>query len=91
METKELRVYKTERLRQFLAICLKEDIIDARGIPIKEATINLGLSVLMVLVTALHLALTCWQFVVSLLLLGYDAIVKGLVKIMPAPKMKEVN
>lgn len=77
---------KTERLKEFIGICLKEDINDLRGLPIKETSVNLCLSVLMLLVTALHLALGLWQFVASLLLGGYDLIVKGLVKVMPAPK-----
>ena len=77
---------KTEEIKEFIRIVLKEDINDLRGLPIKETTINLGLSTLMVLVTALHLALAIWQFVVSLLLVGYDLITKGLVKIMPTPK-----
>ena len=77
---------KTQRLKDFIGICLREDINDARGIPVKEASINLGLGVLMILVTALHLALSCWQWIVSLLLVGYDFTVKGLIKIMPAPK-----
>ncbi len=78
---------KTERLREFIIICLNDDITDLRGLPVKETTINLGLGLLMVLVTILHFALNIWQFVVSLLLVGYDLITKGLVKIMPTPKM----
>jgi len=78
---------KTERLREFIGIVLQDDITDLRGIPVKEATINLGLGLLMVLVTILHFALNIWQFVVSLLLVGYDLIAKGLAKIMPAPKL----
>ena len=80
---------KTQRLNEFIEICLKEDINDLRGLPIKETSVNLGLSILMLLVTALHLALGLWQFVASLLLGGYDLIVKGLVKVMPAPKKEE--
>jgi hypothetical protein len=77
---------KTQRLKDFLGICLKEDVNDLRGIPVKESTVNLGFSILMLLVTALHLALSCWQFAVSLLLVGYDLIAKVLTKVMPAPK-----
>ena len=80
---------KTQRLKQFLGIVLQEDISDARDIKAKESTINPGLSVLMVLVTALHLVLSCWQFVVSLLLVGHDLIAKGLSTILPGPKDKE--
>lgn len=79
---------KTERLREFIGIVLQDDITDLRGIPVKESTINLGLGLLMVLVTVLHFALNIWQFVVSLLLVGYDLVAKGLAKIMPAPKME---
>ena len=77
---------KTQRLKDFIGICLKEDSNDLRGLDAKETTVNLGLSILMLLVTALHLVLSCWQFVVSLLLVGYDLIAEGLSKVMPAPK-----
>ena len=80
---------KTQRLKQFVSIVLQEDISDARDIEVKESSINLGLSVLMLLVTVIHLALSVWQFVVSLLLVGHDLIAKVLVKIMPSPKDKE--
>jgi hypothetical protein len=80
---------KTERIREFVGIVLQEDIIDLRGIPVKEATINLGLGLLMVLVTLLHFILNIWQFVVSLLLVSYDLIARGLAKVMPAPKMAQ--
>lgn len=82
---------KTERLREFIGICLNDDITDLRGLPVRETSINLGLGFLMVLVTVLHFALNIWQFVVSLLLVGYDLIAKGLVKIMPAPKKAETE
>ena len=82
---------KTERLREFIGIVLQDDTNDLRGLAIKESTINLGLGLLMVLVTILHFALNIWQFVVSLLLVGYDLIAKGLVKIMPAPKESGVK
>lgn len=78
---------KTERLREFIGIVLEDDITDLRGLPLKETTINLGLGLLMVLVTILHFALNIWQFVVSLLLVGYDLIARGLAKIMPTPKV----
>lgn len=78
---------KTERLKEFIGIVLKEDTNDLRGLDFRETTVNLGLSILMVMVTVLHLVLSCWQFVVSLLLVGYDALSKGLERVMPAPKM----
>lgn len=77
----------TERLREFISICLQDDITDLRGLPVKETAINLGLGLLMVLVSILHFALNIWQFVVSLLLVGYDLVARDLAKIMPAPKM----
>ena len=82
---------KTQRLKEFIGICLKEDVNDLRGLPVKETSINLGLSILMLLVTAVHLILSVWQLVVSLLLVGYDLIAKGLVKIMPTPKESEAK
>ena len=80
---------KTQRIKEFVGIVLHDDITDLRGIPVKEATINLGLGLLMVLVTILHFALNIWQLVVALLLVGYDLIARGLTKIMPAPKVTE--
>jgi len=77
---------KTQRLKEFIGICLQENVNDPRRLPIKETTINLGLSVLMVLVTALHLVLSCLQFGISLIVVGYDLIAKNLPKIMPTPK-----
>ena len=77
---------KTERLKEFVGMCLKEDIHDLRGLPVKETSANLGLGILMVLVTALNLALNIWQFVTSLLLVGYDGLTWVLVRIMPALK-----
>lgn len=77
---------KTQRLKDFIGICLSENVNDPRGLPIKETAVNLGLSVLMVLVTALHLVLSCLQFGISVIVVGYDLIAKALPKIMPAPK-----
>ena len=82
---------KTQRLKQFLGIVLQEDTSDARDIKAKESTINLGLSVLMVLVAALHLVLSVWQFVVSLLLVGHDLIAKGLSEILPGPHAEAID
>ena len=77
---------KTERLKEFLAIFQKENILSLKGWPIKEAAINLGLYTLMLLVTVLYVALGICQVAVSLVQGACDLIAKGLAKIMPAPK-----
>lgn len=82
---------KTDRIREFMTTVLQDDIVDLRGIGVKEAAINLGLGFLMILVTVLHFALNIWQFFVSLLLVGYDGIAWILEKILPkAVKEREV-
>jgi len=83
---------KIGRIREFIGICLQDDIIDLREIGVKEAAINLGQGFLMILVTILHFALNIWQFVVSLLLVGYDGIAWVLGKILPrAVKEREAK
>ena len=78
---------KTQRTKEFIRLTLEEETVeDLRGIPVKEAAANFGLGILMTFVVVLHLALTAWQLAVSFLLLGYDLIVKGLAKVLPAPK-----
>lgn len=78
---------KTQRIREFLAICQKEDALNLRGWPIKETATNLGLYTLMLIVTAFYVALGICQVAVSLIQAATDLIAKGLVKIMPAPKI----
>lgn len=77
---------KTQRIREFVKISLEDDAADLRQLPVKESLVNLGLGLLMAMVVILHLALGVWQLAVSVLLLGYDWITKGLAKIMPGPK-----
>jgi len=85
-ETKEPAT-KTERLRQFMDSCLRDDIDSLHGFPLKETSINLGIGILMLLMAALHLLYAMCQFAFSLVAAISDLFVKGLVKIMPAPKM----
>lgn len=75
-----------ERLKEFLAIFQKENTLSLRGWPIKETATNLGLYTLMLLVTALYVALGICQVAASLIQGACDLIAKGLVRIMPAPK-----
>ena len=77
---------KTERLKEFLAIFQKENTLSLKGWPVKETAINLGLYTLMLLVTALYVALGICQVAASLTQGVCDLIAKGLVKIMPAPR-----
>jgi hypothetical protein len=82
---------KMQRIQEFVKVSLEDDSTDLRGIEIKDASIHLGLGILMVLVVSVHLALSMWQFAVSILLAGYDLIAKVLTKIMSAPKVtKEI-
>ena len=85
-ETKEPAT-KTERLREFMDSCLRDDIDSLQGFPLKETSINLGMGILMLLMAALHLIYAVCQFAFSLVAAISDLLVKGLVKIMPAPKM----
>lgn len=82
---------KTEKLRQFMDSCLQDDIDSLQGFPIKETSINLGMGILMLLMAALHLISTICQFAFSLVAAISELFVKGLVKIMPAPKVKEAK
>ena len=66
--------------------CLQDDIDSLRGFPLKETTINFSIGILMFLMAALHLVVKSLQFAFSLVATGCDLLVKGLVKIMPAPK-----
>jgi len=83
MSTEKQPSIKIERIREFIIIVLQDDFIDLGGIPVKETAINLGLGLLMILVTILHFTLAIWQFVVSLLLVGYDGVPLALGKIPP--------
>jgi hypothetical protein len=74
---------KAQRIREFFNIVLEEDVKDLNGVSVKEATTNFGVGIVMVFGVALHLLMGAWQIVVSLLLVGYDLIVKGLTRVMP--------
>ena len=87
MEIKELNNHKADRFRQFMDSCLQDDIDSLRGFPLKETAINFGIGILMLLMAALHLLHKTCQLAFSLIAAGSDLLVKGLVKIMPAPKM----
>jgi len=78
---------KAERLRQIMDVCLKEDIENLKGFPLRETSVNLGIGFLFLLMAVLHLLHTICQFGFSLVAAISDLLVKGLVKIMPAPKM----
>ena len=77
---------KTERIKAFIGMCLKEDTLDLKGWALKETATNLGLYILFLLVTAVHVALGICQVAASLLQGSCDLIAKGLVKVMPTPK-----
>ena len=82
---------KTERLKEATRIILEADVVDLRGLPVKEGAANLGLGVLLVLIVALNLALSMWQCAVSLLIFGYDLTAKGLAKFMGKVKIPAQN
>lgn len=73
---------KMQRIREFVRISLEEDITDLRGVTVKEALLNVALGLLQLLIVAFHIVLSLWQLVVSVLLLGYDGLVKVLKKTM---------
>jgi len=91
MEVPKLSDPKINRFRQFMDSCLQDDIDGLRGFPLKETAINFGIGILMFLMVTLHLLTKALQLAYSLVATGCDLLVKGLVKIMPAPKMKEVT
>ena len=83
---------KTERFRHYMNICLQEDIDSLSGFPLKETSVNLGIGALMLLMAALHLLHTAFQFAFSLVATTSELLVKALVKIMPkAIKESEVQ
>ena len=82
---------KTQRIKEFVKVSLEENLADLRSISVKEAVANLGLGIIMVLVVALNLALSVWQLTVSLLLVGYDLIAKGLGRFMEKVKIPVQN
>ena len=83
---------KTERSKEVIRLALEEETIeDVRGVPVKEASINLGLAILMALAFALHLGLTICQVGISFLLLAYDLITKGIGKFMEKVKIPVQN
>ena len=77
---------KTERLKEFLLIFQKENTLSLKGWPVKETATNLGLYTLMLLVTALYVALGICQVAASLIQEAGDLIAKGLAKVMPMPR-----
>lgn len=79
---------KTDRFRQFMDSCLQEDIESLHGFPLKEAAINFGIAILMMLMAALHLLHTACQLAFSLVATLSDLLVKGLVRVMPAARVK---
>ncbi len=91
METKKLDPHKANKFRQFIDATLEDDIHSLKGWPLKETSINFGIGILMFLMAALHLIVAATQLAFSLIASVCDLLVKGLTKIMPAPKMKEVN
>jgi hypothetical protein len=75
-----------QRLNGFLTIYQRENALSLKGWPIKETATNLGLYTLMLLITALYVALAICQVAVSLLQGACDLIAKGLGKMMAGPK-----
>lgn len=74
---------KVRHFKEFVRVSLEPDEVDLRGLTVKETSLTVGLSVLMILVSVFHLVLCLWQFAVSLLLVGYDGIVWVLQKVLP--------
>lgn len=75
-----------QRLNEFLAIYQKQNGLILKGWPIKETATNLGLYALMLLVTALYVALGIAQVLASLIEAGCNLVAKGLGKITPVVK-----
>lgn len=73
------------RLGEFLAVFQHQNN-DLKGWPVKETAANLGLYTLILLITAVYVALGICQVAVSLIQALADLIAKGLSKAMPAPK-----
>ena len=88
LENQEGVMSKTDRLKQFVGVVFAEDISDLRTIPVKEALANIGLGLLMIIMAAFHTVLGFWQLVVAVLLVGYDAIAKGLTWLMESRRGK---
>jgi len=91
METKKLDPHKANKFRQFINATLEDDITTLKGWPLKETSINFGIGILMFFMAALHLVVAATQLAFSLIATACDLLVKALVKIMPAPKIKEVT
>lgn len=81
---------KLQRIKELARIILEPDSNDLRDMPVKESVANIGTGILVMLIIATHLILSLWQFAVSILLVGYDLVIKMLVKAMPSPKIKEL-
>lgn len=81
----------TQRLREYVAVSLEPDSADLRKVSIKDAALNLGLSMVMVVVSGLHVVLASCQFVVRVMLAGYDVIAKGVTRAIPENNSKKAK
>jgi len=82
-----LTTTKTERFHRFIESCLQDDIDSLRGWPLVETATNFGIGILMFLMASLHLVISATQLAFSLIATVGDLLVKGLTKIMPAPRV----
>lgn len=73
---------KTERLKEVMRLSLGQDITDLRDITIRDGAESLGFGIVMLLIGVLHLMLSAWQFLVGVLIVGYDLVSKGLARVM---------
>ena len=72
---------RVAKIRHFIASTLAGDGHDPRSFTVKDSLLGMALGVFMVLVVAFHLVLLVVRIVISLLLFGYDMIVRVLGKI----------
>jgi len=79
---------KFQRAREFAEIHLREDILDPKTLPLRETSLNFAISLLRLVVVAGNVVYSAIQLGFSLFLVIGDLLVKGLVRIMPAPKVK---
>jgi len=81
---------RVDKIRHFIATTLAGDDYDPRSFTVKDSLLGIALGLFMLIVVAFHLLLLLARLVISLLLFGYDLMVKVLAKVIPGKSMADI-
>ena len=80
---------KKEKAASFVKEHLREDILDPKNLPLREAAVNWSISILRLFIVAFNVIYSTVQLIFAAMLALGDLIARGLQKAMPSPKVIE--